>query len=341
MAYSGPTYQSREQDRRGDYIMQGAESFGKSMAAGIGKFSDRLKEIADNRTTAAALDSGLSAMRQTRPDLAPVIDGVADEFAGANLKGKQTIFSQLMAAGMRLDQQTQTGVENQYKQQQIGLQRRGVELQEGKFLHDTDPTANLPVPYELPSGTTGAGGNVLVNPNTGNLIDVPDTSGSDITPLPGTNYGIPTYNGRAMGVIPMNQGRQNAAGFRLEPIQGTGMALPVGPDGKPIDGMGPYQMKKATDFRGALQNLFGKGEYEPATPTGANKAPTVREFVDPKTQERRTMQWDSSIQQWVPAVGGDSIFPTTPENQPGALNKSNPATDWLEAARSRALSGGD
>lgn len=324
MAYSGPTYQANQQDRRGDFYQQGAQAFGTAVGGGIAKFGDRLKEIADNKETSAALDAGLETMRSTRPDLVPVIDEVQDKFYGSNVKGKQSIFSQLMAAGMRTDTMGQQATRDQMAQQELGLRRRGVEIQEGRMLHDTDPNRNMPMEYGLPEGTPGAGSNILLNPNTGNPIDIPlppDTSGSVIQPLPGTNYGMALHNGKSMGVVPMMQGKQNDMGFRLAPIQGTGLALPIGPDGKQVEGMGPYQMKKATDFRGLLNNLIGKGEYEPVNAAG-QKAPTVRDMIiNPETGQKESMEWDSVNQKWIKPSQG--LFPTDdPNEQPGKLNSS-------------------
>lgn len=319
-------------DKRGELYQRGYESFGQAIGGALGDIGQQRKELADKREQVAALESGWELLSQQAPDL---LGGEIDEkFRTGSLGAKQGLFTQALAALQRQDQQ-------QRQEQDYGLRRRGMELQEGAFLREGEP--KLPVPYEVPEGMPGAGSNILVNPGTGSVVDLPqppDTSGAMVAELPGTGYGIPVYNGRPMGgAIPMNMGRQNAQGFRLEPVQGTGMALAIGPDGKPLPDLPAFQMKKATDLGGMFRNIIGKGEYEPVTGGPSGEPPVVRTFrvKDPVTGEfvKRDAQWDPVTQTWLEPSVGENMLLESPDKQPGAMNGSNPEF-YLEKARKAA-----
>ena len=99
MAYKPIEWNSRYQDQVPDLMMKGSGA----LAGGIGDLGKGLSELLGKKQQAKGLESGWSAMKETRTDLAPLMDRLDDDFHGANLAGKQKIFSQMMAAADRTD----------------------------------------------------------------------------------------------------------------------------------------------------------------------------------------------------------------------------------------------
>lgn len=341
MAYSGPVYQAREQDRRGDIAMQAGANFGATVGAGIASMGERLQQIADNKSQAEALDSGLAAMRATRPDMVPVIDELADDFYGSNLKGKQTIFSQLMAYGQRTDAQQQQGFDN-------SLKRRQVEVQEGRLLNDTTPK----LPTTMPDPRDASAPPLMVNPESGNLMDLPplpNNDGAQVLPFGDSGYGVGVYNGRPVtGAIPMRSGETTRDGLRLQPVEGTDLAMMVGPKGEPVSGQPAYRrapMVPATTARGAVSNLLGAFQaprYEPIpdVPQGRDQLLNGPEGTFVKRADGRTYSLETGpdgTRRWVEIPGMDEGDGNILLPAPGAIPRAaDGVQSKLDAARKAA-----
>ncbi len=316
MAYSGPVWQSTAgADKRGEFYLQAGKDLGEGIGKAVGGFSKMLKDLASDKDQAKALETGLEGMKATRPDLVPLLEApeFQDAFAGANLKGKQILFSQALALGQRADQQAQ-------QQQQYGLDNRRVLVAESQAAHAMDPV--LPVQHTSPGGKS-----MMINPKTGMPVDEPEGDGDWVAKegYPGHLFHKKgdSFTGASVNIAKTVE----QDGVKMSPVVGSDLWMKT-TGGKPV-GTETYR-RKAAPWWDVKAHLSGGGAFEvvPDKPEKSTKpviyngrAGFLRSNPDGTTDFMEGKQEDSKekyVPKWqrIPGTEAASATPATAPKKP-------------------------
>lgn len=224
LQYSGPVYQSRETDRRGDFILQGAQALGNGIAAGFDGVRQNLDKSSETRRERGFIEAQWEAIKPLVMKL-PEGNSLLQKFETGGLNQQRGLLTGVQA----LIAEQRTAAAEQQKQQnwnaQFGLDvsreaNRATEA--NRRLNQVD---NPPLPKEANVGGT----DMIWNGN--NWMQKPDNTGAQFNVPKDSPAGVVTYNGRPMGAFPVPKAPE---GYKVQYDKESGTYVAT-MDRKPVD----------------------------------------------------------------------------------------------------------
>lgn len=311
MGYNGPKWNQTVEDRRGEYIMQGAAGFSEGLKQGAGAIADMMKQKAASKTES----DFLTAQWEKMPGRTPEDD---QKFHSGSLGSKRGMVTGVLA-------QMDEAAKNQPVVPQEGTTSGG-----GRYLYNPksgafqstraiDPpplptTVENPTPGAPPMGMTGDGD--MFNypkapepPPEMTWVQMPDGT------MQHHKNGQPTGS---MYRIPQKPGM-----VEIEGAPGT--FILTGPDGKPMNDGKMFRKKPgpwAPDQTPFEPVPDAAPPVRPQPPEGWKIVPTANgAFI---SDGSRMAKWDEEKQAWVPTqLPGDAAAPP-----PAAAEKPKAVPFW-------------
>jgi len=198
MPYNGPVYHSREQDRRGDFYLRGAEGFTQGVTSGLEAVAGKMEEAKKARTERDFLAQQMEVMM---PKLQQMPDGpeMLAKFQSGSLGAQRGIFTGLQA---RLAEQEKAAMQQRDDDRWNADNTRQTALMKWQM----QPDDQTPVYEQLPDGTAAVGvkgsksGTRFFNflpPKAATPYDTKPLTGARITSYGYSNDPTPDSNSRA------------------------------------------------------------------------------------------------------------------------------------------------